>query len=110
MSTEILHQMMDKLVSIESRMGGMETRMGGIESHVAGLDAKFDKLAEHQIKMDHKLDGACEQIARNTEILETAFLPLAATVDSLAATVGNLVTRGDLQETDIKLLKKLAVR
>lgn len=108
MSTELLHQMMDKLVSIESHLGGMESRMDGMESRMDSLNAKFDELAKHQAKMDHKLDGACEQIARNTKIFETTYLPLAATVDSLAATLDNLVTKVDLHETDIRLLKKLA--
>jgi len=66
MSTEILHQMMDKLVSIESHFIGMETRMD-----------------------------------------ETTLRQIITRLNSLSAAVDSLITRVDLHETDIKLLKKL---
>jgi len=123
MSTELLHQMMDKLVSIDSRLDGIDTRLDGIDARLDGIDArldgidtrldamdvrldgmdaKIDKLAEQQAKFEVKLEGTQEQVARNTEILEASFYPHVARVDSLAVTV-------EEHTTDIKLLKKLAV-
>lgn len=87
MSDLLLHQMFEKLTSIEQKMGSMATK-----DDIANMATKDDIaiLASKMDRMDHKLEATFQQVALNTEALEA------------------LTTIVKAHSTDIQLLKKIA--